>query len=244
MTLTRIGKSYVDRVRPALGGIRDATFDVVSGQRDNVLRIATLPTFGTRWLMPRIGGFVASHPDITLNFTTRIGAFDLVADDLDLAICHGRPDWPGIECVRLLDEVVVPVLSRTLLAGGAIESAVDILRFQLLSLHSRPDAWDRWFAAEGVETNVKEGMSFEHIASLSQACIAGVGVALVPEFLIEAELKRGDLVRVGAPLSDDTAYYVAVPSEHAGNRLAGQFRSWLLKEAGAASTQVPDGRDD
>lgn len=86
--LTEAGRLYVGEVGQALQTIRDATIQVVTKRSEKVLNVAILPTFGTRWLMPRISRFVANYPDITLNFTTRIGRFDFIADDLDIAIYH------------------------------------------------------------------------------------------------------------------------------------------------------------
>lgn len=92
--LTEVGHLYVDEIQRALQVIRDATIQVVTKRQEQVLNVAILPTFGTRWLMPRISGFVAKYPDITLNFTTRIGRFDFIADDLDVAIYHACRTGP------------------------------------------------------------------------------------------------------------------------------------------------------
>jgi len=228
--LTTPGQEYVDDIRAALRTIRDATIKVITKRPDNVLRIATLPTFGTRWLMPRIADFVAKNPEITLNFTTRIGRFDLVADNLDLAIYHGSPDWPNVNCTLLMNETLVPVVSLAIAKDNGIKSPKDILRFKLLSLHSRPEAWENWFEAQGIHGSENSGMSFEHFSTLSQACIAGVGVALMPEFLIEPELERQDLVRVGPRIQNDSAYYVALPVGRGPSKAAEMFKTWLLEE--------------
>ena len=75
-------------------------------------------------------------------------------------------------------------------------------------------------------------MSFEHFSTLSQACVAGIGVALMPEFLIEPELERQDLVQIGARVLNDSAYYVAQPVQRIPNKAADLFKLWLLEEAG------------
>ena len=75
-------------------------------------------------------------------------------------------------------------------------------------------------------------MSFEHFSTLSQACIAGIGVALMPEFLIKPELERQDLVQVGSGVINDSAYYVAQPEQRSPNKAADLFKEWLLEEAG------------
>lgn len=166
--------------------------------------------------MPRISGFVAKYPDITLNFTTRIGQFDFAAQGLDIAIYHGLSDWPQVECTLIMREVMVPVAAADF--NTALEDA------QKLTLHSRPDAWKSFGG------NQSAGMTFEHFSTLSQACIAGIGVALMPEFLIEPELQRGDLKRVGKSFINDAAYYVAQPHKRPQNDAAEQFKNWLLEQ--------------
>ncbi|MGR3659722.1 MAG: LysR family transcriptional regulator [Paracoccaceae bacterium] len=233
--LTDAGQHYVGEIQQALQIIRDATIQVVTKRQEQVLNIAVLPTFGTRWLMPRISRFVAKYPNVTLNFTTRIGRFDFITDDLDVAIYHGFPDWPNVKCTLLMNETLVPVASHDFKKTNTITSPQDLLQFQLLSMHSRPSAWQNWFKSQGISVSQEAGMSFEHFSTLSQACLAGIGVALIPEFLIELELERQDLVQIGARVQSESAYYVAQPMQRNPNKAADLFKFWLLEEAGKSS---------
>jgi DNA-binding transcriptional LysR family regulator len=131
-----------------------------------------------------------------------------------------------------MNETVVPVVSRAFRDANAITTPQDLLRIQRLSMHSRPNAWKNWFNSQGISVAKESGMSFEHFSTLSQACIAGIGVALMPEFLIEPELERRDLVRVGESVVNDSAYYVAQPVQRGPNKAADLFKAWLLEEAG------------
>jgi len=216
VSLTKTGAQYADEISQALRIIRDATLQMVTNRQGQVLNIAVLPTFGTRWLMPRISGFVAQHPDITLNFSTRIGRFDFASQGLDIAIYHGLPDWPGVDCTLIMAETMVPVAAAGF--SGRVENA------QKLTLHSRPDAW------ESFGGNTGAGMTFEHFSTLSQACIAGIGVALMPEFLIETELARGDLKVVGDRFVNNAAYYIAEPQKPVQNAAAEKFKHWVLAQ--------------
>src|SRR3569832_1367152 len=100
--LSAAGEIYAEAVRAALGQLRDAALGLMSNRHSGVLNVAILPTFGTRWLMPLIPDFVARHPDITINFATRIGCFVFVCVWLDAAIHHGMPDWPEADCTLLM----------------------------------------------------------------------------------------------------------------------------------------------
>ena len=92
-------------------------------------------------------------------------------------------------------ETVVPVCSPQFLAENPVERPDRLLQLPLLEMASRPRAWEHWFASLGIEASYPPGMRFEQLMNVSQACAAGLGVALMPLFLIESELESGQLVR-------------------------------------------------
>ncbi|RWF32336.1 LysR family transcriptional regulator, partial [Mesorhizobium sp.] len=189
--LSAAGETYAEAVRSALGQLRDATLGLMSNRHSGALNLAILPTFGTRWLMPLIPDFVTRHPDITINFATRIGRFDFARERLDAAIHHGMPDWPDADCTLLMRETVMPVVSPEFLASREIATPADISRLPLLHMATRPGAWSEWFEHQGLEAPTGPGMQFEQFGTVAQACMAGLGVALLPEILISGELQRG-----------------------------------------------------
>ncbi len=75
------------------------------------LNLAILPTFGTRWLAPRLGRFLAANPGVTINLATRLSPFDFRLDSIDAAIHFGHPHWPGAELTLLMSERTVPACS-------------------------------------------------------------------------------------------------------------------------------------
>ena len=231
VTATEEARAYARSIGEALLLIRSATLSAMTNSDGNSLALAILPTFGTRWLMPRIRGFVASHPGITLSFATRIGRFDFDAEGLDAAIHVGTPDWPGAECTFLMNELVEPMCSPQFLADNPIRRPEDLLRLTLLQLPSRRGAWEHWFSQLGVDVRPTQAMWFEQFSTAAQACIAGIGVALLPRFLVEAELAAGLLVPAWPhPVTSPSAYYLVAPKTRSHRRPIQQFRTWLLQE--------------
>jgi DNA-binding transcriptional LysR family regulator len=229
--LSTAGEIYAEAVRSALGQLRDAALGLMSNRHSGSLNLAILPTFGTRWLMPLIPDFVARHPDITINFATRIGRFDFTRERLDAAIHHGMPDWPDADCTLLMHETVVPVVSPEFLASRAIAAPADISRLPLLHMATRPGAWSEWFEAQGLSAPTGPGMQFEQFGTVAQACMAGLGVALLPQVLIAGELQRGQLVPApGTPMQSRSAYYLVVPHDKRGHPPVASFRDWLLDQ--------------
>jgi DNA-binding transcriptional LysR family regulator len=110
--LTEVGRRYFAEVSGALGRIRGATLQAMSHQAGaSTLRLATLPTFGSKWLLPHLHGFYAAHPGVTVHLHSRIGAIDFHTDDVDAAITVGTGDWPGLHAHRLSNEFLIAIAS-------------------------------------------------------------------------------------------------------------------------------------
>lgn len=228
VALTGRGGRYARGVADIIERLRVLSLEAMSQGTSSVLRLAFPPTFGTRWLLPRIPDFVQSHPEMTLNFSTRIGHFDFETEHLDAAIHVGTPDWPGCDCRLLLKEMVVPVCSPDFLRQNPVIGPASLLNVPLLEMASRPHAWKLWFLYFGIADAYREGMRFEQFMNVSQACRAGLGVALMPAFLIDSELAGGQLVKaLDMPVESASAYYFVTPHEKTADTGVKQFRRWL-----------------
>ena len=226
--LTAAGEAYAEEIRDALHRIATATLGLRANPGGGSLNLAILPTFGTRWLAPRLPGFLAENPGITINLTTRLAPFDFQYDQVDAAIHFGKAEWPGADLEFLMGETVVPACSAELRDRLNIRTPADLVRAPLLHLASRPDAWERWFAAMDMTVGHVHGMLIDQFATAAQTAMAGMGVALLPKFLIEAELLRGDLVEaVNGAAESSGHYYLAWPPKRASYPPLRAFRSWL-----------------
>lgn len=228
--LTVAGEVYAQKIADALKRISAATIDLRANPSGGILELAILPTFGTRWLAPRLPAFLAENPGITINLTTRFETFDFEGASPDAAIHYGLPEWPGAELDLLLSETVVPAFSEHLGRTYGLQAPADLLQAPLLHLASRPDAWERWFGLKEVEIREIHGMVLDHFATAAQAAISGLGVALLPKFLIESELAKGDLVTIpNGELISAEKYYLAWPTHRANNAPLQAFRNWIKK---------------
>lgn len=234
VSLNDDGRAYAEAIAPALADIRRSTRRAMEDDGRQALEIATLPSFGMRWLAPRLPRLTSSHPSIVVNLTARSDEFDLDAEGFDAAIHYGLPEWPAAEHHLLFRERLVPVVA----AGTAplIRDAQDLRRVPLLTLRSRPRAWAVWFMAQGLgETMPPISATHNQFLLLAQAVLSGGGAALIPRFLIEPELAAGTLVApFAATALGEQAYYLVTGRRRAGHQAIAAFKSFLLDEAADA----------
>jgi len=224
--------AYARDVGKALDLISRGSMRVRSNPGGGVLSLAILPTFGTRWLAPRLPRFLAAHPGITINLGTRLRPFDFEEEGFDAAIHFGRDDWSGAGAARLFGERMVACCAPGFLSAHPIHGARDLIGLPLMQLETRPNAWGDWFAHHGIREPAPQGMLFDQFATMIQAVIHGLGVALLPEFLAKPELTEGRLVEAfGGVVQGKESYWLVWPLVGAGYPPLQVFRDWLVEEA-------------
>lgn len=231
LVLTEVGQAYAEAIRPALDTIADATLTSAIRSDGNILNIASLPTFGSRWLIPRMPAFHEKHPDIAIHFNTRLEVFDFSAVQIDAAI-HFGDEWPGASLDFLMNEIQVPVCSPSYAEEHNIREEADLAGCTLLQVISRRNSWEEWFEQGGLsKRDMKLGPSYQLYSMLAQAAVSGLGVALIPDFLMETELAAGRLIApFGRTLRSKSSYYLAYPPRSRALRSFQAFRGWLLEE--------------
>jgi DNA-binding transcriptional LysR family regulator len=243
VALTPAGAHYARQVALRLQALEHDTLDVMGGQgAGGSLTLAAVPTFATRWLIPRLPQLQALHPDIVVHIEPRTRPFLFAETGFDAALYAGTPaqlaNWPGTEATRLLDEDVVPLCSPGLLPKDHDQRNPALLAdLPLIQQSTRPEAWRRWFQAAGLESpRAMEGPRYELFSMLAMAAAHGMGVALIPPMLIEAELARGELVvACPLPLRGERGYYLVTPANGDSEPPAlARLRSWIC--AAAATT--------
>ena len=228
--LTPAGLSYAERVRTLLDDLASATDDLIAGRTiGNSLRLGILPTFGTRWLLPRMPDFFARHPTIDVHFVNRYwGVIDFDREQLDAAICVESPEWPHARLFRIVEQKMIPVASPGLAARMRVPS--DLLGTTLLGYSNQREAWSEWLAHAALEMSGRQhSITFETYQMVLQAAVVGLGVAIAPSIMVEQELAAGELVTLfGPPLSNGKGIYLAYPTANENYAPVAAFRDWLL----------------
>jgi len=217
LQLTPAGSLYLAEVSKILTQVEMSTHYILSyGGETEVLKVATQPTFGARWLIPHLKGFGKANPNIHLDIRNELEPFDLLQARADIVFFFGQGTWPGAECISLFGEEVVPVCAPDILPQAPLENALALTDLVLLQCASRPEAWHEWFLAQGQETEHSyHGPRFETFYMCIRAAQSGCGVALVPRFLVEDELAEGKLIIPwDYPMRSSGSHFMAY-AEHA-----------------------------
>lgn len=235
LLLTDAGSRYLQRIRPSLNEIEAATVELISkGGAGGVLHIASLPTLGAKWLIPRLPHFFAKYPEVTLEFVPHAQGYDFSQPDLDAAIRFGDGVWPGSLAEYMTGREVLPVCRPGLLSrepGGLARSPAALLRYPLLHHTTVPEAWSEWLGELGIETRKAwRGPRFDQFSMLTQAAVSGLGIALIPRCLIESELATGALVVAHpARVLSKKGYYLCYPEQKQHLPALETFRHWVME---------------
>ncbi|ARP85155.1 LysR substrate-binding domain-containing protein [Bordetella genomosp. 9] len=234
VALTDVGRLYLRELAPALERIRGATLQALAFQSGHgTLRLATLPTFGSKWLLPRLHRFYAAHPGTLIHLHSRIRPFDFNTSDIDAAIAVGSGDWPDLAAHRLHTEHHVLIGSPDIVTPKFRLTQKGLGEHLLLSVATHPQGWSEWLRHHGLtHRGMRMGPSFELTSHLIQAVMAGIGIGLVPRVLVEEELRLGQLATAGDAVASRRNYYLVYPPRNAALPALTAFRGWLLQEIG------------
>lgn len=236
---TQAAQAYGRDITRALDLIQRSSMEFVTNPGGGALSLSILPAFGTRWLAPRLGDFLTKHPGITINLATRLKRFNFAAETFDAAIHFGSDDWRDAGHLRLFEERMTACVSPKLTAAHPVKKPEDMKGLPLLQLETRPTAWQSWFKEQGAETPPITGMLFDQFATMTQAAIAALGVALLPDFLADIEIREGRLVPLlNRSVAGAGAYWLVWPEARADYPPLDAFRTWLAGEV--TTRQTPD----
>ncbi|ELW9529583.1 transcriptional regulator GcvA [Burkholderia cenocepacia] len=229
LALTHDGAAYFSDVQRALHAIADATAKLV--KRRAALTISTTPSFASKWLIPRLAQFTDAHPD----YDVRVIADPQIAtfrdDGVDLAIRYGKPPFGKHLATHALFPLdVYAVCSPSVLTAPASPRA---LAGQVL-LHDAHDLWPEFLAAmpAPVDVDPHKGLRFNQTSLAIDAAVAGQGIALATEPLVERDIAAGRLCKpfdFAFPLS--MGFYLVYPAERRDDDAIAVMRAWMIQAA-------------
>lgn len=215
-------------------------------RKPNQLILHARPAFAQRWLLPRLAGLKARHPEIDLWLFSTDQPIDLARGEIHLAILPLSPadgrDRQGMATRSLFGDLLAPLCTPALARRPKpLRQPADLLSRPLLHDERRED-WVRWFAAQGARASLPtQGYNFGDSGALLQAAAEGLGVALGSLALAAADLEAGRLV---APLPGtipaDQDWSVTLNENAADRPMIQRFLQWLDGEAALTRAWLAD----
>jgi LysR family glycine cleavage system transcriptional activator len=228
--LSAAGAQLLPRIRGGLTALQSAIDDAREVEGQGPLRVSTLGSFLTQWLMPRLSRFEAQNPGIDLRIETSTELVDFQRSEVHAAIRLGLGSYPGLYCDKLMDEWLVPVCQPAMLAKlGPVNGQADLKRYRLL--HSSSEPWSIWLLG-APHNDVPSRISIDDSTAIVRAAEAGGGLALTRWSLVADGIASGRLALAGGHITQHPlGYYFVCPTKHHEMPKVAAFHDWLRVEA-------------
>ncbi len=233
LRLTNEGGSLKEAIEPAFTTLSEA-FSRYSRRapRSNVIRISTVASFASQFLVPRLTRFRELFPGVELEFITSIRLVDLAREEYDIAVRYGPGGWDGLISTVLADGVLIPVCAPAVFerAGGNLAKLLASNRRIQSSTYNE---WRNWTEAAGIDlAAVTPTYTIEEFSVAIAAALHGEGLILSPDVLVRDRIRKGELVEF-SPVRIKTGYcyHIAHTTNALRRPVVGDIVAWLKAEA-------------
>ena len=231
LALTEDGERLLASMGDALERI-DAAVQPFRRDRGQI-RLSTVATFASHWLIPRIAEFQARHPQIEVAISTTTRPVDLRQEEMDCAIRHGCGTWKGLSATLLFQETLIPVATSDVAKHFATGGKGNRHQAPLIRARSRFMDWSNWQKQDGALAKRRiKWLTVENRAQALDAANSGAGVALMDMAYIAASVAEGRLTMLAAtPLPLPTGYYFVHLPDARSLHLLKHLRDWAVAAA-------------
>lgn len=240
LSLTRTGIELHGVLRSGLSRLESAVERIRRGADSESVTISAGAGLAAYWLIPRLPQMQAAFPQLKLRIVSQSHSLE---DDMtgDLQIRFGSGRWRGVTATKMLGENVFPVCSPLYLGRRAAPLSMEQLKGAALldmTVASQPwFDWRSWFAAVGTRVRASlKVLYFDSYPLVVSAALAGQGVCLCWEGLLDTFLASGALVRVSdLSAASSRGYFVTHDQDMPADAPAGAIARWLLENCAPQS---------
>lgn len=242
LSLTEAGRSYLSEVTAALDRLAVASMYFMQQAAPTALRVSAPPTFTMRWLIARMSGFQRRRPEVEIRMMTSIAPVNFQDNLYDVAIRGAHEPPYGCGSVRFMSEFILPVCHTDLLERAQLRGPEDLARHTLISYATEPYSWSEWLEAAGRPgLNPAGNLKFEQMYFALQAACEGLGLVLVPLFLVVDDIVAGKLCTPFGPLAMKRRnYYATFSTSSDALPLISNFCEWLQQEGRDTEQSIED----
>ncbi|MDO5630216.1 MAG: LysR substrate-binding domain-containing protein [Paracoccus sp. (in: a-proteobacteria)] len=236
LRLTIDGERLFQTTSQAFQSIREVRAAIIRQRETHNLSVRVSPSFGVRWLAPRLADFCRLQPewDIRVDATPSFTEFDTEVVDMDLR--YGEGDWEGLHTDCIVHDLILPMCSPAYLEklGRISDDPREQLRHaSLIDSVKTYYRWDYWLPRNGVQgMSMSYRCRFDRSSMSVQMAMDNGGIILDSMTLAFEELRRGDLVPFSTVFEviEFPAYWIVCPHRHAGRRAVRLFSDWVREK--------------
>jgi len=235
VALTEAGERYFELIVDEIERIADATNRVRGFRAVTTLNIRATPTLASKWLLPRLPGFLDAHPGLEVHLDGTNEPTDFSKEGVDLEIRHGEGRWPGLFIEGLAEERFLPICAPSYCPPASL-SAAEVGRHRLIHSVKSQVQWSTWFKiADAMPGDAPRRVLFDRSHMSIDAAVSGVGIALESTLMMWRELRDGKLVCpvMNPPAISRTTQWLVCPRDHLRHRKVQAFLAWLRVERDA-----------
>src|SRR5271168_1039778 len=222
VSLTDEGRRFYAQVMPLLSGLEEAVSEA-AGAAASVrgrLRVNVDPWFARLVLAPRIAGFLAAHPALSVELVVRDGLGELIAEGFDAAVRFGEPEPSSLIARKLLETRILACAAPAYLAqSGTPVHPRDLEQHECLMFRDpvtgRPFPWEFQRGGEVLDVRARGRLVLNDLATKLAVCAAGFGIAQTIELGLGPKLASGELVQLLPDWAEERfPLYAYHPSRH------------------------------
>ncbi|NQZ05758.1 MAG: LysR family transcriptional regulator [Algicola sp.] len=232
-SLTEEGQILFPYIERAFSQITCGVEALKTDPNPNLLRITSLHSFTSLFLIPKISDFQARYPKTMVQFAPSNQLVSFGQAELDIGIRLGKGDYPGLTAKKIADNPLVLVASPMLIKAGT-NNVKEIFSHPLLEDTSSDTqaALAQCCERFGVDrSGLKSLIKVNDSVPLIDATLAGRGIAIVSRFLIADHLRRGQLINVlDYSFISPYSLYIVAPDQHFGWKKIAIFEQWFRGE--------------
>lgn len=239
LSLTLEGELLAQTAGTALRMLTDVQANLGRTRTARRLNLRVSPSFGVRWLGPRLSDFLAQYPDWDLRVDAAPDPTDFDREVMDLDVRYGTGAWPGLHCQALVPDHVLPLASPAYLAGLPQDDPLSNAR--LIDSARALCQWDFWLWHNQLNSACNQKTILMDRSSMAlQLALDGAGVVLESLALASAELASGQLVPVTPhiPVLRFPAYWALCPARFTKRRPVRLFLDWADQQAQAHQAEI------
>ena len=239
--LTPEGQKLLPFLTDAFGTIQRGLNNLKQDSSPNILTVSVLPSFASRWLIPRLSQFYGQHPELTINLSMTDKLEDFSDSNVDVAIRFSNGQHNNVVSKLLMKEYIYPVCHPDYLADQKLETLTDLKNERLIDDIDTFGfiSWDYWLSNHGEDnTAYQNRQRYDGSHYVIEAALSKQGIAIVRHSLAAEPIKQGNLIRIfnepkNSAIEVEQQHFICAPEHHFERDKVSAFCEWLQNEASA-----------